>query len=125
MRWYCCMAGVGAGEADVTMMGAAAESIVYRRSPKGPLDEQMRVLAARIRGSAPFLVAVMEGGRGQVYARVYDREGRPLGEGTAGPLADVLGTLPGEAAFVGDAVAACRDEIARAQPAARFPERSL
>ena len=83
------------------------------------------VLAARIRGAAPFLVALMDGGRGQVYARLYDGAARPLGDAAADVLGGVLTAVPRPAAFVGDAVARDRDEIVRVQPDAMFPERSL
>jgi tRNA threonylcarbamoyladenosine biosynthesis protein TsaB len=83
------------------------------------------VLAARIAGAAPFLVPLMDGGRGQVYARLYDGAAQPLGEARAEEPARVLEALPHPAAFVGDAVARHRDLILRLVPDAVFPVRSL
>jgi tRNA threonylcarbamoyladenosine biosynthesis protein TsaB len=83
------------------------------------------VLAARVQDAAPFLVALMDGGRGQVYAAAYDAFGKPLGE----PRCDVpdlaLQGLPKPAAFFGDGVARSRAAIAALYPEAVFPRRSL
>jgi tRNA threonylcarbamoyladenosine biosynthesis protein TsaB len=84
------------------------------------------VLAARITGTAPYLVPMMEGGRGQVYAGLYDEGARPLGEGHAEEPARILEELPrAPVAFVGDAVDKHRDLIRRLCPGAIFPPRSL
>lgn len=83
------------------------------------------VLAARIEGAAPFLVPLMDGGRGQVYARLYDQSARPLAEPRAEEPANVLEGVPHRAAFVGDAVEKHRDLILRLVPEAVFPARSL
>jgi tRNA threonylcarbamoyladenosine biosynthesis protein TsaB len=83
------------------------------------------VLAARIAGAAPHIVALMDGGRGQVYARLYDGDARPLAEPCAEDPARYLPGLPPHAAFVGDAVATHRERIVGLCPQATFPERSL
>jgi tRNA threonylcarbamoyladenosine biosynthesis protein TsaB len=83
------------------------------------------VLAARIAGAADCLVPLMNAGRGEVFWGRYDGEGRLLEGPGASPLEAALLGLPGQAAFVGDAVAANRDRILGACPRALFPERSL
>jgi len=62
------------------------------------------VLAARVAGVAPATVAVMDAYRGEVYARVYDGEGRPTGPPAVEAPAAVLARAPAGAAFVGDGV---------------------
>jgi tRNA threonylcarbamoyladenosine biosynthesis protein TsaB len=83
------------------------------------------VLAVRIRGAAVCLVSVMDAFRGELYYRVYDGEGRPLGEpGLASPEA-IAGSLDGEVAFAGDGLAAQGGALRGLLPGAVFPERSL
>jgi tRNA threonylcarbamoyladenosine biosynthesis protein TsaB len=83
------------------------------------------VLAARIQDAAPFLVALMEGGRGQVYAAAYDAFGKPLGEPRCDAPELALQGLPKPAAFFGDGVPRSRAAIAAVYPDATFPRRSL
>ncbi len=83
------------------------------------------VLAARIRGTAPFLVAVMGGGRGQVFASAYDAHAASLGPPRTDVPEKALRDLPGPAAFVGDAVGEHRAAILSLHPEALFPARSL
>jgi tRNA threonylcarbamoyladenosine biosynthesis protein TsaB len=83
------------------------------------------VLAARIRGAAPTLVAWVDAYRDQVYGRVYDAEGRPLAPPAAARPDEALGGLPAGAAFIGDGAARYRDVIVKALPDAVFPVRSL
>jgi len=83
------------------------------------------VLAARIRGAAPSLVAMMDAYRDEVYAGVYDPEGRLQGSWRAEAPAALVGSLPEDVAFLGDGALRYRDEILRLRPRARFPRRSL
>ncbi len=79
------------------------------------------VLALAARGQGDPIVAVMDAFRGEVYSAVYDREGRRRAGPGVGALGALLAGLPAGAAFVGDAVAAERDTIARLVPSAVFP----
>jgi len=82
------------------------------------------VLAARMRGEGSTLVAMIDAGRGQVYAATYDSGAHPL----TAPIVDVPSHfrdwLPEEAAFLGDGALLYRAEIRAARPGSRFPERS-
>src|SRR5688572_22513660 len=71
------------------------------------------VLAARIRGAAPHLAAMMEAYRGEVFGRLYDAEARPLGPPVVEAPADFLGRVPAGAAFLGDG-ALVHGELVRA-----------
>src|SRR5688572_8393710 len=82
------------------------------------------VLAARARGTAPSVVVLVDAGRGEVYAGFYDGQGRTVGPPRAAPLADVLGTVPGDSAFVGGGADLHREEISGRFSGAVFPERS-
>jgi tRNA threonylcarbamoyladenosine biosynthesis protein TsaB len=82
------------------------------------------VLAARIVGAGPTLVAVMDAYRGEVYACVFESDGRRRGDPvTALPGAAFAGLPPG-AAFFGDGATRYREEIRSAAPDARFPART-
>ena len=83
------------------------------------------VLAARIAGTAPHLVALMEASRGEVFAGLYDAAGQPLEPAVATPLEPWLAHLPPGCAFTGDAVAGRRAAIEAGTAGARFPARSL
>jgi tRNA threonylcarbamoyladenosine biosynthesis protein TsaB len=82
------------------------------------------VHASRVRGEAHTLVAVMEAYRGEVYAGLYDSGGRPREAPSVGALDVLLRRTPPGSAFAGDGATRYRDDIARACPGARFPERS-
>ena len=83
------------------------------------------VLAQRIAGSADTLVAMIDAYRGEVYAAVYERDGRIR----TGPVLvapeRLLEGLPAEAAFVGDGVLKHSERIRAARPRAVLPARSL
>jgi tRNA threonylcarbamoyladenosine biosynthesis protein TsaB len=83
------------------------------------------VLARRIVGAAEFLVALVDGHRGQVYAALYDQGGRPLGEPSLGLPAVLLPTFPRRSAYVGDGALRYRAEIAAADPSSLVSDRSL
>jgi tRNA threonylcarbamoyladenosine biosynthesis protein TsaB len=83
------------------------------------------VLAARIRGTAPTLVAWVDAYRGEVFGGLYDTAGGSLGPPRVAPPGDALLDVPRGSAFIGDGATRYRDEIARACPGAVFPERSL
>jgi tRNA threonylcarbamoyladenosine biosynthesis protein TsaB len=83
-------------------------------------------LAATVRGEAATLVAMVDAARGdQVFAALYDSEGRRRGDPEAAGAADVAARIEGAAAFVGDGAERYRAEILAACPAAIFPARSL
>jgi tRNA threonylcarbamoyladenosine biosynthesis protein TsaB len=83
------------------------------------------LLAARIRGAAESLVAVMNAFREEVFACLYDAEARPLGPPTVESPERLLSRVPSDAAFFGDGVTVYRDQIESACKDAVFPERSL
>ena len=86
----------------------------------GTLD----VLAARLAGAAPALVAAMDAHRGEVYVATYDAQARPTAEPrTVAPESAFMG-LPRGAAFIGNGAERYRDAIRAAVPDAAFPERS-
>jgi tRNA threonylcarbamoyladenosine biosynthesis protein TsaB len=82
-------------------------------------------LAARIRGAAERLVAVMDAYRDEVFAAVYDREGNRLGDPLRRRPERLVHELPEGAAFIGDGASRYRALILEARPRAVFPERSL
>lgn len=82
------------------------------------------VLAARIVGASPTLVAAMDAHRGEVYTCVFDADGRRRGEPAAAPPAQAFAGLPAGAAFIGDGARRYRDAIEAAVPGALFPARS-
>jgi tRNA threonylcarbamoyladenosine biosynthesis protein TsaB len=83
------------------------------------------VIAARIRGAAPVLVAWVDAYRGEVYGGLYDAAGHPLGPAAAAAPGDALASVPEHAAFAGDGAERYREDILAARPRAVFPERSL
>ncbi len=108
--------GIRVGLATVQGLALAARRPVLGVSA---LD----VLAARVRGCAPTLAAVMEAGRGQVYARLYDGEARPAGQPEALAPEELLARVPEGAAVTGDAAFGLRSLLAARRVV--FPERSL
>lgn len=83
------------------------------------------VLAERIRGAAPCLVAMIDASHAEVFAAVYDAEARLKGERAALAPAALLETIPDEAAFSGDGALRYRSEILARRTRALFPDRSL
>jgi len=79
------------------------------------------VLAAAAAGSAVTIVALLDAFRGEVYAGVYDGEGRLRGDRCVGPLTRVLEGLPSGTAFVGEIDAPGREAIRSGVPGAVFP----
>ena len=86
----------------------------------GTLD----VLAARIVGAAPALVAAMDARRGEVYAAVFDADGRRRGDAVTAVPAEAFARVPAGAAFIGDGAERYRELIAAKVPGAVFPARS-
>lgn len=82
-------------------------------------------LAARIRGGAPCLVAMMDAYRGEVFAARYDGEARRQGPMLAEAPQVFLERVPELAAFIGDGAERYRAEILHRLPKASFPARSL
>jgi tRNA threonylcarbamoyladenosine biosynthesis protein TsaB len=83
------------------------------------------VLAARIAGTAPALVALMDAYRGEVYGAVYDGEGRSVGRASVERPEVLIARTPAVAAFVGDGAQRHRELIVSLRPGALFPPRSL
>src|SRR5262245_4343272 len=83
------------------------------------------VLAARAAGAAPRVVAMMDAGRDEVYAGVYDAVGRRLGDAQAAPPETVAADAGAGAAFFGDGALRYEERIRKACPDAVFPRRSL
>lgn len=83
------------------------------------------VLAARIAGAAPRLVALMDAYRGEVFAGLYDASARPLGPPLVTPPEPWLRALPPGCAFTGDAAETQRGLIERVCTAPVFPRRTL
>lgn len=84
------------------------------------------VLAWKVRGAAPRIVAVMDAWRSEVYAREYGAGGAPEGDpAVAAPraLAERIGS--GECALFGDGALAYRELLEAGCPRAIFPARSL
>ena len=79
------------------------------------------VLAAQTRGEVPSIVAMIDAGRGQVYAREYDGAARRVGEARVEDPAGFGRWLPERAACVGDGAMRYRDEIRAVRPASLFP----
>jgi tRNA threonylcarbamoyladenosine biosynthesis protein TsaB len=82
------------------------------------------VLAARIAGAAPVVVAAMDAYRGEVYAAVFSSDGTRRGEPVTALPAAAFAGLPAGTAFIGDGAARYRDAIRAAVEDARFPSRS-
>jgi tRNA threonylcarbamoyladenosine biosynthesis protein TsaB len=83
------------------------------------------VLAARIRDTAPHLVAMMDAFRGAVYSALYDSEARLVGERRLCAASTFLRDVPAGVAFLGDGALRYRRELLQSHPAALFPARSL
>lgn len=82
------------------------------------------VLAARIAGAAPTLVAAMDAYRGEVYACVFEADGTRRGEPVTALPGDAFAGVPAGAAFIGDGASRYREDIRAVVPDARFPSRS-
>ena len=82
------------------------------------------VLAARIAGAAPTIVAAMDAYRGEVYAGVFDSDGTRRSDPVAALPADAFAGLPAGSAFIGDGAMRYREEIRAVVPGAIFPSRS-
>lgn len=82
------------------------------------------VLAVQMRGAGPSLVAMIDAGRGQVYARCYDSEAQALTPPSVEDPGRFREWLPDGAAFLGDGALLYRREIEASRPASRFPSRS-
>ena len=85
----------------------------------------LEALATRIRGQAPWLVAMVDAYRSEVFAAVYDRDGQPAGPPTVEALARLLARVPQGAAFIGDGAERYREDILAHDPGAAFPARGL
>jgi tRNA threonylcarbamoyladenosine biosynthesis protein TsaB len=83
------------------------------------------VLAARIAGTAPASVALMDAYRGEVYGAVYDGEGVMVGRASVERPEALVARTPEVAAFVGDGAERHRELIVSLRPRALFPPRSL
>jgi len=83
------------------------------------------VLAASATGTAPSVVALVDGNRGEVFGGVYGADGHRRGESRCGAIADLVAGLEGTAAFVGDGALRYRAEIGDRVPGAVFPEVDL
>jgi tRNA threonylcarbamoyladenosine biosynthesis protein TsaB len=83
------------------------------------------VLAARIAGTAPASVALMDAYRGEVYGAVYDGEGGMVGQASVERPEALVDRTPEVAAFVGDGAQRHRELIVSLRPRALFPPRSL
>lgn len=81
------------------------------------------VLGARGRGTAPHVVALVDGGRGEVYGAIYGPGGTTAGA-RAAPLAEVLRDVPAGAAFVGSGAERHREAILALVEGPLFPDRS-
>ena len=79
------------------------------------------VLATLTIGSAPTIVALVDAFRDEVYSGVYDRDARPAGPASVGPVEGVLDGLTGPVAFVGNGAERFRSRIEGRMPAAIFP----
>jgi tRNA threonylcarbamoyladenosine biosynthesis protein TsaB len=83
------------------------------------------VLAARIAGAAPALVALMDAYRGEVYGGLYEEDGRPAGPARVERPEALVARVGEVAAFVGDGAQRHRELILSLRPRAVFPARSL
>jgi tRNA threonylcarbamoyladenosine biosynthesis protein TsaB len=83
-------------------------------------------LAAKIEGAAPTLVPVVDAYReGQVFAAVYEPDLRERRPPAGFRIDELLASLSGPAAFLGDGASRYREAIRTARPDAVLPERSL
>ena len=83
------------------------------------------LLAARMRGAAPHLAAMIDASRGEVFAGLYDARARPLAQAQRIEPEAFLARVPPGAAFLGDWVRPHESELRAAHPGAVLPERSL
>jgi tRNA threonylcarbamoyladenosine biosynthesis protein TsaB len=83
------------------------------------------LLAERVRGSALHLAAMIDAGRDEVFAGLYDGEARPLGEALRIAPGAFLARVPPAAAFLGDWVLEHEADVRAAHPGAVLPRRSL
>jgi tRNA threonylcarbamoyladenosine biosynthesis protein TsaB len=84
------------------------------------------VLAAAIAGEAPTLVPMVDAARGgQVFAGLYDREARPLGDPQSQVPEAVLDRVTGAVAVLGDGAERYAAAIRSRRPDALFPRRDL
>jgi tRNA threonylcarbamoyl adenosine modification protein YeaZ len=83
------------------------------------------ILALSAVGRAPWVVALVDTVRGDVFSGVYDGEGRLRGERRVGPVEEVVAELEGDVAFVGDGALRYREKIEAGLPGALFPEIDL
>lgn len=83
------------------------------------------VLAARISGTAPRLVSLMDAYRGEVFAGLYDEAARPLAPPVVTGPEPWLRALPPGCAFTGDAAESQRGLIERVCHSPVFPPRTL
>jgi len=83
------------------------------------------VLAARIAGTAPASMALMDAYRGEVYGAVYDGEGGIVGRASVERAEALVARTPAVTAFVGDGAQLHRELIVSLRPRALFPPRSL
>jgi tRNA threonylcarbamoyladenosine biosynthesis protein TsaB len=85
----------------------------------------LELLAARIRGRAAALAAVMDAWRDEVYAALYDEKGVLQQGPFAEPAASFVRRAPRGTAYVGGGALRYRDTITAHDAEALFPERSL
>jgi tRNA threonylcarbamoyladenosine biosynthesis protein TsaB len=109
--------GIRVGVSTVQGLALAAGRPCVGRAALDVLGGEAGAVTGRV-------VALMDAFRGEVYSAVY-AGGVLAGERQVGPLADVLRGLAPGTAFVGDAVAARREEIASVVRDACFPEIDL
>ena len=74
---------------------------------------------------ADTVVALVDAQRGEVFAGVYDHEGRARGGHRVGPVEALVRGLEGEVAFVGDGALRYRAEVEALVSRATFPEVDL
>jgi tRNA threonylcarbamoyladenosine biosynthesis protein TsaB len=83
------------------------------------------ILGRAAAGRAETVVALVDAQRGEVYAGVFDREGRRRGEHRVGRVEALVADLEGDVAFVGDGALLYRAEIEALVPGASLPEVDL
>jgi tRNA threonylcarbamoyladenosine biosynthesis protein TsaB len=83
------------------------------------------VLAARVAGAAPRLVAAVDAYRGEVFAGVYDREARPVGAPQRLSAEAFVEGLPEDAVLIGDGALKYADRIAASGRCVAITTRSL
>jgi len=83
------------------------------------------ILAARIAGEAETLVAMIDAYRDEVYAAVYESDGRIRGERMVLAPERVMAPLTGVPAVIGGGALRHRERILAACPTAVFPSRGL